>query len=65
MSRDRFLQFFYNLHSGDNTLEPKQESKNCIQIYKVKNFTEKNFQKNDTFDQYGSIDGSIVKFKGR
>ena len=68
MSRDRFLQIFYNLHLADNSLEPKRESKDYSKIYKVKNFTEilrRNFQRNYNFGRYGTIDESMVKFKGR
>jgi hypothetical protein len=48
MSRDRFLQIFYNLYVADNSLEPNRKSKDYSKIYKVKNFTEilrRNFQK--------------------
>ena len=48
MSRNRFLQIFYNLHLADNSLEPKRGSREYSKIYKVKNFTEilrRNFQK--------------------
>ena len=48
MSRDRFLEIFYNLHLANNSLKPKRESKDYSKIYKVKNFTEilrRNFQK--------------------
>ena len=68
MSRDRFFQIFYNLHLADNSLEPKRESKDYSRIYKVKNFTEillENFPNNYNFGQYGSIDETMVKFKGR
>jgi hypothetical protein len=68
MSRDCFLQIFYNLHLVDNSLEPKRESKDYSRIYKVKNFTEilpETFQNNYNFGQYGSIDETMVKFKGR
>jgi hypothetical protein len=68
MSRDRFLQISYNLHLADNSLEPERESKDYSKIYKVKNFTEilrRNFQKNYNFGRYGTIDESMIKFKGR
>ncbi len=68
MSRDRFLQIFYNLHLADSSLEPKWDSKNYSKIYKVKNFTEivrRDFQKNYNFGRYGAIDESMIKFKGR
>ena len=48
MSRNRFLQIFYNLHLTDNSLETKRGSGEYSKIYKVKNFTEilrRNFQK--------------------
>jgi hypothetical protein len=67
-SRDRFLQIFYNFHSADNSLEPKRESKDYNKISKIKNSTEilrRNFQKNDNFGHYGTIDESMIKFKGR
>ena len=68
MSRDRFLEIFYNLHLANNSLQPKQESKDYSKIYKVKNFIEilrRNFQKNYNFGRYGTIDESMIKFKGR
>jgi len=68
MSRDRFLQIFYKLHLADSSLEPKWDSKNYSQIYKVMNFTEivrRDFQKNYNFGRYGTIDESMIKFKGR
>ncbi|CAF0882767.1 unnamed protein product [Adineta ricciae] len=68
MSRNRFLQIFYNLHLADNSLEPKRESTNYSKIYKIKNFTEMllmNFQNNYKFGRYGTIDETMVKFKGR
>ena len=40
MSRDRFLEIFYNLYLANNSLKPKRESKNYSKIYKVKNFAE-------------------------
>ena len=36
MSRNRFLQIFYNLHLADNSLEPKRGSREYSKIYKVK-----------------------------
>ena len=48
ISRDHFLEIFYNLHLANNSLKPKRESKDYSKIYKVKNFTEilrRNFQK--------------------
>lgn len=68
MSRDRFLQIFYNLHLADNSLEPKRESKNYSKIYKVQNFIEilrRNFQKNYNFGRFGTVDETMIKFKGR
>jgi hypothetical protein len=68
MSRDRFLQIFYNLHLADNALEPKRESKNYSKIYKVQSFIEilrRTFQENYNFGRYGTIDESMIKFKGR
>src|SRR5690242_18734409 len=68
MSRNCFLQIFYNLHLADNSLESKRESKNHSKIYKVEDFTEilrRNFQKNYNFGHYGTIDESMIKFKGR
>jgi len=68
MSRNRFLQIFYNLHLADNSLEPKSGSTNYSKIYKIKNFVEillRNFQNNYKFGRYGSIDETMVKFKGR
>lgn len=68
MSRDRFLEIFYNLHLASNSLEPKRGSNNYSKIYKVKTFTEilrRNFQKNYNFGLYGTIDESMIKFKGR
>ena len=68
MSRNRFLQFFYNLYLADNSLEPKRGSREYSKIYKVENFTEilrRNFQKSYTLGRYGSIDESMIKFKGR
>ena len=68
MSRDRFLEIFYNLHLANNSLKPKRESKDYSKIYKVKNFTEilrRNFQKNYNFDHCGTIDEGMIKFKGR
>ena len=68
MSRDRFLQIFYNLHLADNSLEPKKGSHDYSKIYKIKKFMEilvSNFQKNYKFGRHGSIDETMVKFKGR
>ena len=68
MSRDRFLEIFYNLHLANNSLKPKRESKDYSKIYKVKNFTEisrRNFQKNYNFGHFGTIDESRINFKGR
>ena len=68
MSRDCFLEIFYNLHLANNSSKPKQESKDYSKIYKVKNFTEImrwNFQKNYNFGRCGTIDESMIKFKGR
>ena len=67
ISRDRFLEIFYNLLLANNSLKPKRESKNYSKIYKVKNFTEilRNFQKNYNFGRCGTIDESMIKFKGR
>ena len=68
MSRDRFLETFYNLHLANNSLKPKRESKDYSEIYKAKNFTEilgRNFQKNYNFGRCGTIDESMIKFKGR
>jgi len=68
MSRNRFLQIFYNLHLADNSLEPKSGSTNYSKIYKIKHFVEillRNFQNNYKFGHYGSIDETMVKFKGR
>ena len=68
MSRNRFLQIFYNLHLADNSLEPKNESPYYSKIYKIKHFVEillRNFQNNYKFGDYGSIDETMVKFKGR
>ena len=68
MSRDRFLEIFYNSHLANNSLKPKRESKDYSKIYKVKNFTEiwrRNFQKNYNFGRCGTIDESMIKFKGR
>lgn len=65
MSRDRFLQIFYNFHLADNSLEPKKGSNNYSKIYKIKNFIEiwiANFQKNYKFGRRGSIDETLVKF---
>ena len=62
ISRDRFLEIFYNLHLANNSLKVKRESKDYSKIYKVKNFTEilrRNFQKNDNFGRCGTIDDSI------
>ncbi|CAF3198404.1 unnamed protein product [Rotaria socialis] len=38
MSRNRFLQIFYNLHLADNLSEPKSGSADCSKIYKIKHF---------------------------
>ena len=68
MSRDRFFEIFYYLHLVNNSLKPKRESKDYGKIYKVKNFTEilrRNFQKNYNFGRCGTIDESMIKFKGR
>jgi hypothetical protein len=68
MSRNRFLEIFYNLHLADNSLEPKKGPNGYSKIYKMKNFIEillGNFQKNYKFGHYGSIDETMVKFKGR
>ena len=67
MSRDRFLEIFYNLHLANNPLKPKRGSKDYGKIYKVKNFTEilrRTFQKNYNFGRCGTIDESMIKFKG-
>ena len=67
MSRNRFLQFFYNLHLANNSLEPKKGSREYSKIYKVKNFTEilrRNFQKNHSFGRYELIEENMIKFKG-
>ena len=68
MARDRFFEIFYNLHLANNSLKPKRESKDYSKIYKVKNFTEimrRNFQKNYNFGRCGTINKSMIKFKGR
>lgn len=68
MSRDRFLQIFYNLHLADNSLKPRKGSKNYSKIYKTKEFVAiliENFQKNYKFGRRGSVDETMVKFKGR
>ena len=68
MSRDRFLEIFYNLHLVNNSLKPKRKSKDDSKIYKAKNFTKilrTNFQKNYNFGRCGTIDESMIKFKGR
>ncbi len=68
ISRDRFLQIFYNLHLVDSALEPKRESKNYSKIYKIQSFIEilrRIFQKNYNFGRYGTIDENMIKFKGR
>jgi len=56
MSRNRFLQIFYNLHLADSSLKIKRESEDYSKIYKVKNFTEilqRNFQgKHLYFDKF-------------
>ncbi|CAF1543190.1 unnamed protein product [Adineta ricciae] len=68
MSRNRFLQIFYNLHLANNSLEPERGSKEYSKIYKIKNFTDilrENFKKNYSFGRYGTIDESMIKFKGR
>jgi hypothetical protein len=68
MSRNRFLQIFYNLHLPDNTLEPKKGSNGYSKIYKIKSFMEillANFQGNYVLGHHGSIDETMVKFKGR
>ena len=68
MARNRFLEIFYNLHLAGNSLEPKSGSTNYSKIYKIKNFVEislRNFQSNYKFGRYGSIDETMVKFKGR
>jgi hypothetical protein len=68
MSRDRFLQIFYNLHLTGNSLEPKRESKNYSKIYKVQSFIEilrRTFQENYRFGRYDTIDESMIKFKRR
>ena len=66
MSRNHFLQIFYNIHVADSSLEPKRESKDYSKIYKIKNFSEilrRNFQKNYNFDRYDTIDKSMINFK--
>ena len=68
MSRNRFRQIFYHLHLPDNSWKPKRGSRKHRKIYKVKNFTDilwKIFQKNYGFARCGSIDESMMKFKGR
>ena len=68
MSRDHFLQIFYNLHLAYNSLEPKKGSYGYSKIYKIKSFMHillVNFQDNDTLGQYGSIDETMGKIKGR
>ena len=68
MSRDRLLEIFDNLRLANNSLKPKRESKDYSKIYKVKNFTEilwRNFQKNYNFGRCGTIDESMINFKGR
>ena len=53
---------------ANNSLKPKQKSKDYSKIYKVKNFTEilrRNFQKNYNFGRCGTIDESMIKFEGR
>jgi hypothetical protein len=56
MSRNRFLQIFYNLHLADSSLKIKRESEDYSKICKVKNFTEilqRNFQgKHLYFDKF-------------
>ena len=68
MLLDRFLEIFYNLRLANNSLKPKRESKDYSKIYKVKNCTEilgRNFQNNGNFSRCGTIDESMIKFKGR
>ena len=63
----RFLQILYNSHLTDDSSAPKRDSKNYNKIYKTKRFTEilrRNFQKNYNFGPYGTIDESMIKFKG-
>ena len=53
---------------ANNSLKPKRESKDYSKIFNVKNFTEilwRNFQKNCNFGRCGTIDESMIKFKGR
>ena len=64
MSRDRFLEIFYNLHLANNSLKPNRESKGYSKIYKVRNFTEI-LRRNYTFGRYGTVDESMIKFKRR
>ena len=68
MSRNRFLQIFYNIHLADSSLEPERASKDYSKIYKVKKFSEilrKNFQNNHHLGGCSTIDESMIKFKGR
>ena len=68
MPRNHFLEIFYNLHLADNALEPNSGSTNYSKICKMKNFVEillRNFQSDYKFGRYGSIDETMVKFKGR
>ncbi len=68
MSRDRFLQIFYNLHLTGGSLNTDRDSKDYSKIYKIQRFTEilrLNFQKNYLFGRYATIDESMIKFKGR
>ena len=69
MPRDRFLEIFYYLHLTNNSLKPKGESKDYSKIYKVKkfyyNFAEEFSKKNYNFGRCGTIDESMIKFKGR
>ena len=53
---------------ANNSLKPKRESKDYSKIYKVKNFTEilrRNFRENYNFGRCGTIDESMIKFKGK
>ena len=68
MSRDRFLQSFYNLPSVDNSREPKKGLYDHGKIYKIKEFMDiliSSFQKNYKFGRHGSIDETMMKFKER
>ena len=58
------MRFLYNLHLDNNSLKPKRESKDYSKIYKIKNFTEI-LRRNYNFGCCGTIDESMIKFKGR